>query len=166
METEYDVIFSAFLDRIQKDDTFLNRKVSQEDAKVIAEKHMTRLLEQAVYRITNTTKLDLEVDFESNMDNENKKINIKLNLTEIQLLADLMFERYVYEKTIVVFNALEINGFTDSEIKYLINPNTSLKEFKDSYYMMEEKNNIAIYNYKKRDRSNNKRKRFDLSTLG
>lgn len=163
--TAYDVVFTAFLNRIQKDDTFLNRKVSIEDAQKMAEKHMVELLQQAVYRLTVASKLDLEIDFESNMDDENKLFNFKLNLTEIQILADLMFERYVHEKTIVLFNTLELNGFSDSEIKYLINPNTSLKEFKDSYSLMESDNTKSIYSYKKRSRKDNKRKVFDMSLL-
>lgn len=166
--TPYSEVYKAFLDRILRDTTFFVQKEPIDSTKTIAEVRMGKLLKSAIYEIMlSDGYTNCEINFLEQMDNDNETFLIELNLVEIQLFADLMFQAYVQEEVIVRIEALKRVGFQDSEIKIVINsPANSLKEYNNSFDALQKDNLRKIKNYKNRSRNTLKYIPFDFGLEG
>lgn len=158
MNTPYETIYELFFNRILNDRKFWLSSVSPDEMKVIAEKRAKSLLKQAVVIITTTTKYDLQIDFLSNMDEDTNTFLVELNQVEMELIADVMFERYL---SVDITNRINALGtiFSDSDIKFFA-PANELKSFQDAIKQLQEDNNGKILDYKRRDRDSFKRNHF------
>lgn len=166
--TPYSEIYQAFLDRITRDTHFFIKDEDIEKVKDIADIRMKRLLQSAIYELMlSDGKRNCEVNFLKEIDNENDTFLIELNLIEIQLFAELMFQYYVKEEVIVRIEALKRVGFQYSEIKVIMNsPANSLKEFNVMFELLKSDNLKKIDNYKKRSRGTLEYKSFNFGLDG
>ena len=166
--TPYSDVYEAFLDRILRDTSFFLQKEPLDSTKPIAEVRMGKLLQSAVYELMLSDGYkNCEINFLKQMDNNNDTFLMELNLVEIQLFADLMFQAYVQEEIIVRIESLKRVGFQDSEIKIVINsPANSLKEYNISFEKLQKDNLRKIKNYKNRSRDTLEYIPFDFGLEG
>lgn len=166
--TPYSEVYEAFLDRILRDTSFFVQKDPLQDTKTIAETRMKKLLKSAIYELMlSDGKRNFEINFLEQLDDANNSFLIELNLAEIQLFADLMFQAYVQEEVIVRIEALKRIGFHDSEIKLSMNsPANSLKEYNNAFDALQSDNLRKIANYKNRSRDTLKYIPFDFGLEG
>lgn len=162
--TPYKEVYEAFLDRIARDTTFFIKSEDEGEVIRVANHRMRKLLHTAVYRLMlSDGKRNCEINFIKEMDDENDTFLIELNLVEIQLFAELMFQSYVREEVIVRIDAMKRAGFQDSEIKIILHsPANSLKEYNVTFELLKSENNRKIDNYKKRSRDTLEYKSFNF----
>lgn len=163
--TPFSEVYEAFLDRINRDTEFFIQDEDIEKVQKIADIRMRKLLDIAIYElmISEGTR-DLEINFMEILDKEANIFTEELTLVEIQLLADLMFQKYIYEEIIVRIDAMKRAGFEDSEIKIILHsPANALKEFNAMYESLEQDNQKKIKNYRAKSRENMRYKPFNFS---
>lgn len=162
MATPYSIIYDLFKDRIVRDSKFYIKNDNQELVNEVANRRIFKLLNQSIYYMyvyNDNDKRDFQVDF-YDKDDELLLFNIDLKEVECQLLADVMFDRYINEETIVKMNALRNIGFKDDELVQF-SPANTLKEFNNTISLLNDKTNGSIMAYKKRDRDSRKYKGFN-----
>lgn len=164
MTTPYNTIYILFKDRVARDSKFYIKNNSPEIVNQFAKKRMEKLLNQAIYYLyvyDSKDKSDFEIDF-YDKDDSLEQFHIELNDIELQLLADIMFNRYVHEQTIEKLNALRNIGFKDDELVQF-SPANTLKEFNSTMENLDMDTNKRIKAYKSRKRDTGKYKSFNYN---
>lgn len=148
--TDFDAVLDRFYNRIEKDEDFFNYyNVDISEAKGIATRRATNYLIESLDDLSMIS--NLQVDF-SDYDEETAEINFKLLPKEKNLLAEMMFLKYM-KRDETLLHAMEIN-FTPSDLSVFspANERTSYRNFiKD----LTEKVELKIDDYKNRDRKTN-----------
>lgn len=148
--TVFETILNRFYNRIEKDEDFFNYyNVNLNEAVAIAHQRATNYLIESLDDLS--TVGNLEVDF-SDYDEEIQEINFKLLPKEINLLAEMMFLKYM-KRDEALLHAMEIN-FTPSDLSVFspANERTSYRNFIND---LTQKVELKIDDYKNRYRSTN-----------
>lgn len=160
--TSYEEIYNLFYNRVINDKRFfLVGVVSPTQAEEIARSRAKSLLLESIVIIMMYGNKDCDVDFITNRDDEKEVFNFILNLAEMQLIADVMFQRYLEKDITLRLNALG-TVFQDSDLTVFA-PSNDVKQFNLSLTELRQNNEKAIDMYKSRDRRTFARKTFDYS---
>ena len=158
MSTSFDLIFTVFFDKIENDSEFFNYyNLTNEEALELATSRAESYLKESIAKLT--LKCTPDIDF-TDVNWETKVLNENLNLTEIDLLGNLMFEMYLH-KTISKLKGLEVN-FTPKDLQ-VFSPSNSRKTFMDMYNEVKKDNLKLIADYASVDRLTGKKKTINYS---
>ena len=148
--TDFDDILDRFYNRIEKDADFFNYyNIDISEATNIAVQRATNYLIESLDDLSMVS--NLQVDF-SDYDEEIGEINFKLLPKEKNLLAEMMFLKYM-KRDETLLHAMEIN-FTPSDLSVFspANERTSYRNFIND---LTNKVELKIDDYKNRDRMTN-----------
>lgn len=164
-ETSYEEIYQLFYNRVINDKRFfLVGVVDPTQAEEIAKSRAKSLLLESIVIVMMQGNRDCDVDFITNRDDEREVFNFVLNLAEKQLLADIMFQRYLEKDITLRLNALG-TVFQDSDLTVFA-PSNDVKQFNLSLTELRLNNERAIEMYKSRNRETFTKKTFDYSFNG
>lgn len=162
VETSYEDIYKLFYDRVINDKRFfLIGVVDPAQAEEIARKRAKSLLLESIVIIMMHGNRDCDVDFITNRNDDTEVFDFVLNLAEKQLLADVMFQRYLEKDITLRLNALG-TVFQDSDLTVFA-PSNDVKQFSLSLTELRLNNERAIEMYKSRNRDTFAKKTFDYS---
>lgn len=158
MSTSFDPIFTVFFDKIENDSEFFNYyNLTNEEALELATSRAESYLKESIVKLT--LKCTPDINF-NDVNWETKVLNEDLNLTEIDLLGNLMFEMYLH-KDISRLKGLETN-FTPKDLQVFSSSN-SRKSFMDMYNEIKRDNLKLIADYASVDRLTGKKKTINYS---
>lgn len=153
MSTSFDTIFTVFFDKIEKDSEFFNYyNLTNQQALDLAVERAESYLKESIVKLT--LKCTPDIDFKD-YNITTKLINVDLTTTEIDLLANLMFEMYM-AKDIAKLKSRETN-FTPKDLQ-VFSASQSRKSFMDMYNDVKKDNLILIADYASVDRLTGKKK--------
>lgn len=151
--TTFDYLFNRFYKRIEKDEEFFNYyNVDVEEAIQLAHERAKGCLIDALDRLSSTS--NLQVDF-SNYDEEIEELGFKTTNKENKLIVDLMFQVYM-ERDLPLLHAFKIN-FTPSDLT-VFSPANERNSYEAFIARLDNDNEIALDDYKSRDRETGKLK--------
>lgn len=151
--TTFDYLFNRFYKRIEKDEEFFNYyNVDVEEAIQLAHERAKGCLIDALDRLSSTS--NLQVDF-SNYDAEIEELGFKTTNKENKLIVDLMFQVYM-ERDLPLLHAFKIN-FTPSDLT-VFSPANERNSYEAFIARLDNDNEIALDDYKSRDRETGKLK--------
>lgn len=155
--TSLDNIYSAFFDKIENDIDFFNYfNLDENQSMEIAKTRANTYMNEALSLIT--FKCSPDVNFKD-CDYENGYFNFELTPTEIDLIANVMFEMYL-KKDLAKLKPI-INAFSSTEIKLVYSPNEERKTFMNMLEQVKQENRILLADYAARDRLTGKRKTIE-----
>ena len=153
--TDFDDILNRFYNRIEKDEDFFNYyNIDISEATNIAVQRATNYLIESLDDLSMVS--NLQVDF-SDYDEEIGEINFKLLPKEKNLLAEMMFLKYM-KRDETLLHAMEIN-FTPSDLS-VFSPGNERTSYRNFIAKLEHDVSIKIDDYKNRDRKTNALKQF------
>lgn len=151
--TTFDYLFNRFYKRIEKDEEFFNYyNVDVEEAIQLAHERARGCLIDALDRLSSTS--NLQVDF-SDYDEEIEELGFKTTNKENKLIVDLMFQVYM-ERDLPLLHAFKIN-FTPSDLT-VFSPANERNSYEAFIARLDNDNEIALDDYKSRDRETGKLK--------
>ena len=151
--TTFDYLFNRFYKRIEKDEEFFNYyNVDVEEAIQLAHERAKGCLIDALDRLSSTS--NLQVDF-SYYDEEIEELGFKTTNKENKLIVDLMFQVYM-ERDLPLLHAFKIN-FTPSDLT-VFSPANERNSYEAFIARLNNDNEIALDDYKSRDRKTGKLK--------
>ena len=151
--TTFVYLFNRFYKRIEKDEEFFNYyNVDVEEAIQLAHERAKGCLIDALDRLSSTS--NLQVDF-SNYDEEIEELGFKTTNKENKLIVDLMFQVYM-ERDLPLLHAFKIN-FTPSDLT-VFSPANERNSYEAFIARLDNDNEIALDDYKSRDRETGKLK--------
>lgn len=151
--TTFDYLFNRFYKRIEKDEEFFNYyNVDVEEAIQLAHERAKGCLIDALDRLSSTS--NLQVDF-SDYDEEIEELGFKTTNKENKLIVDLMFQVYM-ERDLPLLHAFKIN-FTPSDLT-VFSPANERNSYEAFIARLDNDNEIALDDYKSRDRETGKLK--------
>ena len=151
--TTFDYLFNRFYKRIEKDEEFFNYyNVDVEEAIQLAHERARGCLIDALERLSSTS--NLQVDF-SDYDEEIEELGFKTTNKENKLIVDLMFQVYM-ERDLPLLHAFKIN-FTPSDLT-VFSPANERNSYEAFIARLDNDNEIALDDYKSRDRETGKLK--------
>ena len=151
--TTFDYLFNRFYKRIEKDEEFFNYyNVDVEEAIQLAHERARGCLIDALDRLSSTS--NLQVDF-SDYDEEIEELGFKTTNKENKLIVDLMFQVYM-ERDLPLLHAFKIN-FTPSDLT-VFSPANQRNSYEAFIARLDNDNEIALDDYKSRDRETGKLK--------
>ena len=157
--TTFDYLFNRFYRRIEKDEDFFNYyNVDLEEAIQLAHERAKGCLIDALDRLSSTS--NLQVDF-SNYDEEIEEFGFKTTNKENKLIVDLMFQVYM-ERDLPLLHAFKIN-FTPSDLT-VFSPANERNSYEAFIARLNNDNEIALDDYKSRDRKTGKLKNTIIYT--
>lgn len=160
MSTPFEVLYEAFFDRIEKDASFFQyNNMSVEEALSLAKKRAKKYLFEAISQLQLMCSPD-GIDF-NDYDEVLEVFNNELTRTEIDIIADLMFEKYL-EKDFATLTAMK-QKFSPTDLR-VFSPAAERQSFIQMFEYIRNKNLKTIDNYKSRDRLTGKRKYIDYSS--
>jgi hypothetical protein len=158
MSTPFSKVYTKFLDKVEKDNDFFNYyNLSKEESMAIAIERSKAFLEESVADLT--LKCTPDIDF-NDYDEIIGEFKEDLTRNEINLLACLMFEKYVSRDTALLKTF--ILNFTPSDIQ-VFSPANERKSFLSMYSKLQLDNNVMIDNYISKDRLTGKKKGIQYS---
>lgn len=158
MSTPFSKVYSKFLDKVEKDTEFFNYyNLSKEESMDIAIERSKAFLEEAVADLTFKCTPDIDFNDYDDIIDEFKE---DLTRNEINLLANLMFEKYV-SRDVALLKTFMLN-FTPTDIQ-VFSPANERKSFMSMYSQLQADNNIMIDNYISKDRLTGKKKGIQYS---
>lgn len=148
--TDFDDILNRFYNRIEKDEDFFNYyNIDISEATNIAVQRATNYLIESLDDLSMVS--NLQVDF-SDYDEEIGEINFKLLPKEKNLLAEMMFLKYM-KRDETLLHAMEIN-FTPSDLS-VFSPANERTSYRNFISDLTNKVELKIDDYKNRDRMTN-----------
>lgn len=158
MSTPFDTLYSTFFSMIERDlDFFSYSNVSNDEAIGIARSRAKGYLLEAATKL----KLTISSDIDFNVDVENEKMCDDLTLTEINLVASLMREKY-FERDFSLLKAFQLQ-FSPKDLQ-VFSPANERKTFMDMFESIKKDNAVLMDNYSSRDRSTGKLKAIDYQS--
>ena len=151
--TTFDYLFNRFYKRIEKDEEFFNYyNVDVEEAIQLAHERARGCLIDALDRLSSTSNLQVDflIDFE-----EIEELGFKTTNKENKLIVDLMFQVYM-ERDLPLLHAFKIN-FTPSDLT-VFSPANERNSYEAFIARLDNDNEIALDDYKSRDRETGKLK--------
>lgn len=151
--TDFETVRKRFYNRIEKDEKFFNYyNVNVSEAIRIATERATNYLIESLDDMSMVGSL--QVDF-SDYDEELQQINFRLLPKEINLLAEIMFLKYM-KRDETLLHAMEIN-FTPSDLS-VFSPSAERTSYRNFIKELSDNIDIKIDDYKNRDRFTNELK--------
>jgi hypothetical protein len=158
MSTSFDLIFTVFFDKIENDSEFFNYyNLTNEEALELATSRAESYLKESIAKLT--LKCTPDIDF-TDVNWETKVLNEDLNLTEIDLLGNLMFEMYLH-KDIAKLKSFA-SQFSPKDLNVFSRANER-KTFTDMYNDIKRDNLKLIADYASVDRLTGKKKTINYS---
>ena len=148
MSTAYDKFYSVFFDKIQNNSEFFNYyNLTDAESLALAKQRASGYLKESIAKLT--LKCTPDVNF-SDCDDTLQVMNVDATDTEIDIIANLMFEMFL-AKDIAKLTAFSPH-FTASELKTVLSPANERTSFVSMYKMVQTNNIDMIDDYKGRDR--------------
>ncbi len=158
--TSYELLYQSFFNLIEKDEKYFNyNNVSVEDALLIAKSRAKNYLIESVSKLKLKCSLDIDIQFDDNIES----LTVDLTQIEVDLIASLMYERYLFRDTALLKTM--VNALTSSDIKLLYAPANERKTFMDMYKSIKDDNDVLMDDYNGRDRETGKRKLIDYNSF-
>lgn len=158
MSTPFSDIFSAFFDKVEKDEDFFNYyNLSDVESMAIATERSKTYLKESVSKLTLLCSPDINFN---NYDNVIQEFSETLTNTEVDILASLMFEKYV-SRDIAKLKTFEVN-FTPTDLQ-VFDPSSGRRTFMDMYRQLQSENESMIDDYISKDRITGKKKGINFS---
>lgn len=159
----FETLYEAFFDKIEKDkDFFSYNNVLVEDALSIAKMRSQRYLKEALSTIALKCTPDKcgknFVDF----DEESENLNYDLTYIEIDMIASMMYEKYLFRE----FSKLkaQANRFTTKDFN-VFSPANERNSFVAMYEIIKRENEVLIDNYKSIDHLTGNALSLDYSSI-
>ena len=151
MGTSYWDVIDRFLHLVERDREFFNYlELMDEESTRIAEQRAINLLEEAAdLLMLRITPLANAIDF-TDYDSSNYCFNITLTPREIQLLASVMYERYMH-RDIAKLKCMSVN-YTPTDLK-VYDPSNARSTFMSMYKNIQTTTDELIDIYKNSDRN-------------
>jgi len=152
--TTFEFLFERFYKRIEKDEDFFDLfNVDKHEVIQLAHDRAKNYLIEALEKLSSINGLT-DVDFDD-YDDEIEELGFKTTSIENKLIVDLMFQIFM-ERDETLLHAFEIN-FTPSDLNVFspANERTSYRNFMSE---LRHNNEVAIDDYKYRDRKTGKLK--------
>lgn len=160
---EFDKIYEAFFDKIEKDKDFFNyNNVSVEDALTIAKMRSERYLKEALSAISlKCTPNKCGKNF-IDFNEQTKVLNYDLTYTELDIIASMMYEKYLFRE----FSKLkaQANRFTTKDFN-VFSPANERNSFATMYKMIQDENKVLIDSYNSIDHSTGNLLTIDYSNI-
>jgi len=161
MSTPFTKIYPKFLDKVEKDETFLNYyNLTEEESMNIAIERSKSFLEESVTDLV--LKCTPDIDF-TDYDEVLEEFASDLVKNEINLLASIMFEKYV-SRDVAMLKTLNVN-FTPTDLQ-VFSPSSDRKTFMEMYKQVQDANILMINAYISKDRITGKKKGINFSQYG
>lgn len=158
MATQFTKIYAKFLDKVEKDEDFLNYyNLTTEQSMAIAIERSKSFLEESVTDLM--LKCTPDIDF-TDYDEILEEFIPDLTKNEINILACIMFEKYV-SRDIAMLKTLNVN-FTPNELS-VFDPSNGRRSFMDMYRQVQDENNKMINSYISKDRLTGKKRGINFS---
>lgn len=141
----FDKLHEAFFDKIEKDkDFFSYNNVSIEDALQIAKMRSERYLKEALAIISLKCTPDKCGKNFLDFNEETKVLNYDLSYIEIEIVASVMYEKYLFRE----FSKLkaQANRFTTKDVN-VFSPANERNSFITMYERIHNENEVLIDNY-------------------
>ena len=142
---EFETLYEAFFDKIEKDkDFFSYNNVPIEYALDIAKMRSNRYLKEALSAISLKCTPDKCGKNFIDFDDKNKVLNYDLSYTEIDIIASIMYEKYLFRE----FSKLkaQANRFTTKDLN-VFSPANERNSFSAMYNLIVKANEVMIDNY-------------------
>ena len=167
--TDFSVVNVIFYDKIQKDaDFFMYNNVSVEEALEIAENRAEGYLIESISKLVlsctptvDFTDFDLAVTSGTPPVTTPAHFNFELTFIEIDILANLMYEKYL-DKDMVLLKALA-NNLSPKDLN-VFSPANERKTFLEMLTFIKKENMKMIKNYSSRDRLTGALKQIDYAS--
>jgi len=158
MSTTFEAIYEPFFYKIENDkDFFVYYNITSDEALTLAKQRAKSLLIEAVTELVFNCNPD--IDF-TNYDKTTETFFETLTNNEINLLVQLMFEKYL-ERDIAKLKAFKVR-FTPSDLN-MFSPANERTSFINMYNQVQYQSNVMISNYASRDRLTGADKIIDYS---
>ncbi len=158
--TSYELLYQSFFNLIEKDEKYFNyNNVSVEDALLIAKSRAKNYLLESVSKLKLKCSLDIDIQFNDDLES----LTVDLTQVEVDLIASLMYERYLFRDTALLKTM--VNALTSSDIKILYAPANERKTFMDMYKSIKDDNEVYMDDYNGRDRNTGSRKLIDYNSF-
>jgi hypothetical protein len=142
---EFETLYEAFFDKIEKDkDFFSYNNVPIAFALDIAKMRSERYLKEALSAISLKCTPDKCGKSFIDFDDKNKILNYDLSYIELDIIASMMYEKYLFRE----FSKLkaQANRFTTKDLN-VFSPANERNSFSAMYQMIVQANEIMIDNY-------------------
>lgn len=148
---DFDTLYEAFFDKIEKDkDFFSYNNVPIEYALDVAKMRSDRYLKEALATISLKCTPDKCGKNFIDFDDENKVLNYDLSYIETDMIASVMYEKYLFRE----FSKLkaQANRFTTKDLN-VFSPANERNSFTAMYQMIRHGNEVMIDAYNSIDHS-------------
>lgn len=148
MSTTFEKIYEPFFYKIENDNNFfVYYNISQEEALTLAKQRAKSLLIEAIAKLSLSLK-NPDIDF-TNYDIDNEIFNVDFTNDEINLIVQVMFERYL-ERDVVKLKALQMR-YAPSDLK-VFSPANERSSFLNMKQYVDYELEKLIDRYNSRDR--------------
>ena len=159
----YETLYEAFFDKIEKDkDFFSYNNVPIEYALDIAKIRSNRYLKEALSSISLKCTPDKCGKNFIDFDEQNKVLNYDLSYIEIDIIASVMYEKYLFRE----FSKLkaQANRFTTKDLN-VFSPANERNSFSAMYNLIVQANEVMIDNYNSIDHTTGNTLTLDYSSI-
>lgn len=142
---DFETVYEAFFDKIEKDKDFFNyNNVSINDASLIAQMRSEKYLKEALSALSLKCTPEKSGKNFIDFDDSNKQLNYDISYIELDLIASMMYEKYLFRE----FSKLkaQANRFTTKDFN-VFSPANERNSFADMYKLIKRENEILIDNY-------------------
>lgn len=158
MSTPYSDFYDKFFKKIEEDREFFDYyNLTSDESMALAKERAKIYLQESLAKLTLESTND--VDF-NDYDDTLETVNIDCTKTEKDIIANLMFEMYLF-RDIAKLKTYEVN-FTPSDLQ-VFSPSETRKSFFNMYESIVSKNINMIDAYNSRDRLTGKRKTINYA---
>ncbi|MGG1663088.1 hypothetical protein [Brevibacillus sp. NRS-1366] len=158
MSTAWSSVYDVFFRKIEKDaDFFSYNNIEPDEAVEIAKLRVKGYLQEAVSRLTMNGTPDIDfTDYDADLE----VFNVDLTNNEIDLLANIMREKY-FEKDQSKLKAFQVR-FSPKDLN-VFSPANERKTFMDMFDVITKENDRLIAQYCSRDRITGKLKQINYA---
>ena len=158
MSTPYNDFYGRFFKKIEEDKEYFNYyNLTPEESMELAKERAKTYLQESLAKLTLDSTND--VDF-NDYDDTLETVNLDCTKTEIDIIANLMFEMYLF-RDVAKLNSLSVS-FTPTDLR-VFSPAEDRKSFLSMYNDIVAKNINMIDAYNSKDRLTGKRKTVDYT---
>lgn len=160
---DFEILYEAFFDKIEKDkDFFSYNNVPIEYALDIAKMRSNRYLKEALSAISLKCTPDKCGKNFIDFDDEGEVLNYDLSYTEIDIIANVMYEKYLFRE----FSKLkaQANRFTTKDLN-VFSPANERNSFTAMYNLIVQANEVMIDNYNSIDHTTGNTLTLDYSNI-
>lgn len=160
---DFETLYLAFFDKIEKDKDFFHyNNVTIAYALDVAKMRSKRYLKEALSTISLKCTPDKCGKNFIDFDEKNEVLNYDLLYTEIDMIASVMYEKYLFRE----FSKLkaQANRFTTKDLN-VFSPANERNSFSAMYQMIRQENEIMIDAYNSIDHSTGNTLTLDYSAI-